>query len=75
MSTSKTPYEGDRIVSGNEMAKCLDELKESLGRAMIETITYELEVMFGIVAVGKLSYKLFQLEDSLTKLLEILPVK
>ncbi len=36
---------------------------------MIETITYELEVMFGIVAVGRLSYRLSQIEDALTKLL------
>ena len=70
MST-KTPYEGNRIVPRKELARCFGELKESLGRAraMVETITYELEIMFDIVPVGKLSYKLSQIEDVLTKLL------
>ncbi len=68
MATNRKGYE-DRIISGTELAACFDNLKEHLGRAMIETITYELEVMFGIVAVGRLSYRLSQIEDALTKLL------
>jgi hypothetical protein len=67
MSTKK-PYEGDRFVSGKELARCFDELIESLGWIMIETINYEPKVIFGIVAVGRLSYKLSQIEDALTKL-------
>jgi len=63
------PHDEDRIVSGKELARCFDELKESLGRAMVETITYELEIMFGIVLIGKLSYRLSKIQDALTKLL------
>lgn len=67
--TTKKAYDEDRIISGTELAKCFDNLKEHLGGAMTETIAYELEVMFGIVAVGRLSYKLSQIDDVLTKLL------
>jgi hypothetical protein len=68
MSLEKEPHE-DRIVTGKELCDCFDELKETLGRAMVETITYELEIMFGIVLVGKLSYRLTKVQDALTKLL------
>jgi hypothetical protein len=36
---------------------------------MVETITYELEIMFGIALIGKLSYRLSKIQDALTKLL------
>ena len=57
------------MVSGKELARNFDELNESLGRAMVETITYELEIMFGIAVVGRPSYRLSQIEDAITKLL------
>lgn len=69
MSVGKKPYDRDRIVTGKELDSCFDRLMESLGRAMVETITYELEIMYGIVLVGKLSYRLSDIEDALTKLL------
>jgi hypothetical protein len=56
-------------VSGKELARCFDELKESLGKAMVETITYELEMMFGIALIGRLSYRLSNIHEALTKLL------
>lgn len=49
MSAGKEPYERNRIVTGKEFSTCFDRLEESLGRAMVETITYELEIMFGIL--------------------------
>jgi hypothetical protein len=69
MSIVKEPYDEDRIVSGKELARCFDELKESLGKSMVETITYELEIMFGIALIGRLSYKMSKIQDALTKLL------
>ena len=36
---------------------------------MVETITYEMEIMFGILLVGRFSYKLSEEEDALNKLL------
>ncbi len=62
-------YDSDRIVSSKELSKCFDDLKESLGRAMIETIVEEIEIMYGIILVGRLSYKLSDVEDALRKLL------
>jgi len=69
MSVTKKPYETDRIVSGKELAGCFEKLKETLGKAMVETIAYELEIMYGILFVGKLSYNLSEVNDALTKLL------
>jgi hypothetical protein len=69
MSVGKEPYEKDRIVTGKELSGCFDKLEESLGRAMVETITYELEIMYGILLVGRLSYKLSEVEEALKKLL------
>jgi len=63
------PYDSDRIVTSKELSKCFDDLKESLGRAMIETIVEEIEIMYGIILVGRLSYKLSDVEDALRKLL------
>jgi hypothetical protein len=63
------PYDRDRIVSSKELSRCFDDLKESLGRAMVETIVEEIELMYGIILVGKLSYKLSDVEDALRKLL------
>ncbi len=68
-STKKKPFEEDRIVSGEELARRFDELRESLGRSMMETIIYDLGIMYGIMTVGKLSYKLSRIEDAPTKLL------
>jgi hypothetical protein len=56
-------------VSAKDPARCFDELKESLGRAMVETITYELEIVFGIALIGKLSYRQSRIQGALTKLL------
>lgn len=36
---------------------------------MIETIVYELEIMFGIFLTGSISYKLSQIDEALQKLL------
>jgi hypothetical protein len=69
MSVRRKPYESDRSVTGKELGACFDRLKETLGRAMLETITYEMEIMFGILLVGRFSYKLSEVEDALTKLL------
>lgn len=69
MSAGKDPYERNRIVTGKELSTCFDRLKESLGRAMVKTITYELESMFGILFVARLSYKLSEVEGALRKLL------
>ncbi|HXV45746.1 MAG TPA: hypothetical protein VD736_03645 [Nitrososphaera sp.] len=69
MSVRRKPYESDRSVKGKELGACFDRLKETLGRAMVETITYEIEIMFGILLVGRFSYKLSEVEDALTKLL------
>lgn len=60
---------GDRIVSGKELARCFGELEASLGRAVIETIVYELEIMFGIMLESRFSYKMSEIDDSLRKLL------
>lgn len=60
---------GDRIVSGKELAKCFEELKESLGISVIDTIIYELEIMFGIMLEGRMSYKMSKIDDALRKLL------
>ena len=59
----------DRVVSGKELARCFEELKGSLGTSVIETIVYELEVMFGIMLEGRFSYKMSKIDDSLKKLL------
>lgn len=66
---SAKPYDSAKIVSSKELSECFDELKESLGRAMIETITEEIELMYGIILAGRLSYKLSEVEDALRKLL------
>jgi hypothetical protein len=60
---------GDRVVSGKELARCFDELRASLGRSVVETIVYELEIMFGIMLEGRMSYKLSGIDDALRKLL------
>lgn len=69
VAVSIKSYDSDRIVSSKELSKCFDDLKESLGRAMIETIVEEIEIMYGIILVGRLSYKLSDVEDALRKLL------
>lgn len=69
MPIGEKPRDDDRIVSGKELGYCFDELKKSLGGAMVETITYELETMFGIILIGKLSYRMSKIQDALTKLL------
>ena len=66
---SMKPYDSDRIVSSKELSRCFDDLKESLGKAMIETIVEEIEIVYGIILVGRLSYKLSDVEDALRKLL------
>ena len=66
---SMKPYDSDRIVSSKELSRCFDDLKESLGKAMIETIVEEIEIVYGIILVGRLSYKLSDLEIALRKLL------
>jgi hypothetical protein len=58
-----------RIVSGKELAECFKKLEEPLGRAVIETIIIDLEVMYGIILVGRVEYRLSDLNDALTKLL------
>jgi hypothetical protein len=69
VAVSMKPYDSDRIVTSKELSKCFDDLKESLGKAMIETIVEEIEIMYGIILVGRLSYKLSDVEDALKKLL------
>ncbi len=59
----------DRLVSGRDLARCFKELESSLGRSVIETIVYELEVMFRIILEGRFSYKLSEIDDALRKLL------
>ena len=59
----------DEFVSGKDLAGCFDELKKSLGRAVIETIVYELEVMYGIMLEKRFYYRLSQIENALVKLL------
>jgi hypothetical protein len=56
-------------VSGKELAACCEELKESLGVSMVETIVYDLEVMFNVILEGRFSYKISQIDDALRKLL------
>ena len=68
MAENNNPHD-DRIVNGKELAKCLEELKKSLGRSVIETIVYELEVMFGITLQSRFSYRLSEIDDALRKLL------
>jgi hypothetical protein len=60
---------GDRMVTGRELARCFEELKKSLGRSVIETIVYELEVMFGITLQSRSSNRLSEIDDALRKLL------
>ena len=59
----------DRLVSGKELARCFEDLKRSLGISVVDTIVYELEIMFGIMLEGRFSYKMSRIEDSLRKLL------
>lgn len=59
----------DRLVSGRDLARCFKELESSLGRSVIETIVYELEVMFRIILEGRFSYKLSEIDNALRKLL------
>ena len=61
--------DSDRVVSGKELARCFEELKGTLGRSVIETIIYELEVMFGIMLESRFSYKMSRIDDALRKLL------
>ena len=68
MKENSKPYD-DRPVSGKELARCFDELKRSLGRPVVETVVYELEIMHGIMLEGRYSYRLSELEDALKKLL------
>jgi hypothetical protein len=68
LKENSKPYD-DRPVSGKELARCFEELKKSLGRPVIETIVYELEIMYGIMLEGRLSYRLSEIEDALKKLL------
>jgi hypothetical protein len=65
----KDNHSGDRVVSGKELAKCFDELKASLGISVIETIVYELEIMFSIMLESRMSYKMSEIDDALRKLL------
>jgi hypothetical protein len=65
----KSDDSGDRVVTGKELATCFDELKASLGISVIETIVYELEIMFGIMLEGRMSYKMSRIDDALRKLL------
>jgi len=69
VAMSVKSYDSAKIVSSKELSKCFDELKDSLGRAMIETIIEEIELMYGIVLAGRLSYKLSEVEDARRKLL------
>jgi hypothetical protein len=69
VAMSMKSYDSDRIVLGKDLSKCFDDLKESLGRTMIETIVEEIEVMYGILLIGRFSYKLSEIEDALRKLL------
>lgn len=59
----------DRLISGKDLARCFKELETSLGRSVIETIVYELEVMFRIILEGRFSYNLSEIDDALRKLL------
>jgi len=59
----------DRIVKGNELAECFKLLEKSLGKAMIETIVYELETMYGINLNIEFSYSLSEIQSALNGLL------
>jgi hypothetical protein len=59
----------DRVISGKDLARCFKELEDSIGRSVIETIVYELEVMFRIILEGRFYYSLLEIEDALRKLL------
>jgi hypothetical protein len=47
----------DRIFSSRELMKCFDKLKESLRKAVIDRVGYELEIMYGIDLASGFSYK------------------
>lgn len=68
MSRENSPSD-DRIVTGGELSRCFKELEASLGRSVMETIVYELEIMFGIMLEGRFSYKMSRIDDALRKLL------
>ncbi|MEW6605007.1 MAG: hypothetical protein AB1351_10045 [Thermoproteota archaeon] len=59
----------DRVVSGKDLARCFKHMEASIGRSVIETIVYELEVMFRIILEGRFSYRLSEIDDALKKLL------
>jgi hypothetical protein len=68
LKENRKPHD-DRPVSGKELAGCFEELKKSLGRPMVETVVYELEVMHGIMLESRFSYRLSEIDDALKKLL------
>ncbi|HEU4606176.1 MAG TPA: hypothetical protein VFS46_08065 [Nitrososphaera sp.] len=68
MKENSKPYD-DRQVTGKELAGCFENLKKSLGRPVVETVVYELEIMHGIMLESRFSYRLSEIEDALKKLL------
>lgn len=65
---SKALNDSTRI-SGKSLKKALEKLKPTLGEQTIVTIIEELELMYGIILVGSLSYSNSEFKAALAKVL------
>jgi hypothetical protein len=65
---SKVQNDNTRI-SGKNLKKALEKLKPTLGEQTIITIIEELELMYGIILVGSLSYSYLEFKAALAKVL------